>query len=158
MSILIEIHIKIKGVAVLFMHKNIFKGKVLIKGDEICIMNNSINKEKVNNLFTAIKNEIFENGTDEEYNEYIGKVQNLQIEFNNGSIIKPIKGAKNIRGNRSKIHIRIPDMKCNKCNGLFNSMDVAIKETTEYEGLEIAIFNCPICGKETDNLQCDYLK
>ena len=68
------------------MHKNIFKGKVLIKGDEICIMNNSINKEKVNNLFTAIKNEIFENGTDEEYNEYIGKVQNLQIEFNKGEI------------------------------------------------------------------------
>ena len=35
------------------------------------------------------------------------------------------------------------DMKCNKCNSLFNSMDVIIKETTEYEGLEVCIFDCP---------------
>ena len=81
----------------------------------------------------------------------------MNIEINNGSKIKSIKGAENTRGNRSKIHIRIPDMKCNKCDGLFNSMDVAVKETTEYEGLEVCIFDCPICGKETDNLQCDYI-
>jgi len=81
----------------------------------------------------------------------------MDIEFNNGSIIKSIKGAKSIRGNRSKIHMRIPDIKCNLCDGLFNSMDVAVKEITEYEGLEVMIFDCPICSKETDNLQYDYI-
>ena len=81
----------------------------------------------------------------------------MDIEFNNGSKIKSIKNAESIRGNRSKIHMRIPDIKCNLCDDLFNSMDVAVKETIEYEGLEVCIFNCPICGKETDSLQCDYI-
>jgi len=49
-------------------------------------MNKGINKDKVNNLFTAIKNEIFENGTDEEYNKYTVKVQNLQKEICKGEI------------------------------------------------------------------------
>ena len=53
--------------------------------------------------------------------------------------------------------MELPNMKCNKCNGLFNSMDVAVKEITEYEGLEVMIFDCPICSKETDNLQYDYI-
>ena len=53
-----------------------------------------INKEKINNLFTAIKNEIFENGTDEEYNEYMIKVQKLQIEFNKGAEINMKKKSK----------------------------------------------------------------
>ena len=53
--------------------------------------------------------------------------------------------------------MELPNMKCDKCNGLFNSMDVAVKETTEYEGLEVVIFNCPVCDKETDSLQCDYI-
>jgi len=51
--------------------------------------------------------------------------------------------------------MELPNMKCDKCNGLFNSMDIAVKETIEHEGLEVCIFDCPICGKETDNLQCD---
>jgi len=49
-------------------------------------MNKGIDKEKVNKLFIAIKNEIFENGTDEEYNEYAEKVQDLQKEICEGDI------------------------------------------------------------------------
>ena len=81
----------------------------------------------------------------------------MDTEFNNGSIIKAIKGVENIRSSLSKIYTRIYNMKCNKCNSLFNSMDVIIKETTEYEGLKVVVFNCPVCGKETDDLQCDYI-
>ena len=44
-------------------------------------MDKRINKEKINNLFNEIKNEIFKNGTDEEYNEYTEKVQDLQKEI-----------------------------------------------------------------------------
>ena len=81
----------------------------------------------------------------------------MDIEFNNGSIIKSIEGVESIRSSRSKIYTRIPNIKCNKCNGLFNPMDVAVKENTEYEGLDVVVFDCPLCGKEIDDLQCDYL-
>jgi len=47
-------------------------------------MNNGINKELIYNLFTKIKNEIFENGTDEEYNKYAIKIQSLQLELFKG--------------------------------------------------------------------------
>ena len=53
--------------------------------------------------------------------------------------------------------MELPNMKCNKCGNLFNSMDVTVKGTIEYEGLEVAIFDCLICGKKTDSLQCDYI-
>jgi len=52
MSILIKIHIKIKGVAVLFIHKNIFKGKVLRK------------------IYSIRKNTCTEKITQEEFVEY----------------------------------------------------------------------------------------
>ena len=51
--------------------------------------------------------------------------------------------------------MELPNVKCNKCNGLFNSIDIVVKEVTEYEDLEVCIFDCPICGQETDKLQCD---
>jgi len=54
--------------------------------------------------------------------------------------------------------MELPNMICNLCNGLFNSMNVIVKETTEYEGLNVIIFDCPVCGQETDSLQCNDLE
>lgn len=41
----------------------------------------SINKEKIDQLFNEIKNEIFVNATDEEYNSFMKKVQDLRKEI-----------------------------------------------------------------------------
>jgi len=42
----------------------------------------NLNKEKINNSLQRIKNELFQNGTDEEYNKYMGKVKELQKGLN----------------------------------------------------------------------------
>jgi RNase P subunit RPR2 len=44
---------------------------------------------------------------------------------------------------------------CPKCNKLFNSKTIKIKNVYQYEGLDVLVFDCPICKEETDNLQCD---
>jgi len=38
----------------------------------------NLNKEKINNLFQQIKDELFQNEIDEEYNNYMIKVKELQ--------------------------------------------------------------------------------
>lgn len=45
--------------------------------------------------------------------------------------------------------------KCPKCKKWFKSKEVEIKDSIGYEGIEILIFDCPCCGQEIDNLQCD---
>jgi len=45
----------------------------------------SINKEKINDLLDEIRKEIFENGTDEEYNKYMARVKVLQRDIYNQS-------------------------------------------------------------------------
>jgi hypothetical protein len=44
-----------------------------------------MNKYKINQLFEEIQDEIFKNSTDEEYNVYMSKVQELQKEICNSS-------------------------------------------------------------------------
>jgi hypothetical protein len=44
---------------------------------------------------------------------------------------------------------------CPKCKGLFNSRKVKIKDTIGYEGITVYVFDCPCCGQEIDDLQCD---
>lgn len=47
------------------------------------------------------------------------------------------------------------DERCPKCKDIFKSESVKIKGTIGYEGIEVLIFDCPCCGQEIDNFQCD---
>jgi len=47
------------------------------------------------------------------------------------------------------------DNKCPICGELFDSMEVTIKRTEPYEGIDVLIFDCPCCGEEISSLQCD---
>jgi len=47
---------------------------------------------------------------------------------------------------------------CSKCGAKLGhgKNKINVKRHVEYEGLDIAIFNCPVCGVETNDLQCNY--
>ena len=48
-----------------------------------------------------------------------------------------------------------PNTICPKCLGIFDSRLVKIKETAPYDCTEIQVFDCPCCGKEIHDLECD---
>jgi len=52
----------------------------------------------------------------------------------------------------------IPNTLCPKCLNAFDSRLVKIKEIVPYEGLEVYVFDCPCCGKEIHDLECDGLE
>jgi hypothetical protein len=48
-----------------------------------------------------------------------------------------------------------PNTICPKCLGIFDSRLVKIKRYDPYEGLEILVFDCPCCGEEIHDMECD---
>ena len=44
---------------------------------------------------------------------------------------------------------------CPKCLKAFDSRLVKIKEIVPYENIEILVFDCPCCGKEIHDMECD---
>lgn len=42
---------------------------------------------------------------------------------------------------------------CPKCNGIFNIDNI----NADLIILDVQIFNCPVCGEEINDLQCDYV-
>lgn len=46
---------------------------------------------------------------------------------------------------------------CPKCHGKFDCSTVKIKRYDPYENTEIFVFNCPCCGEEIHDMECDYI-
>lgn len=45
--------------------------------------------------------------------------------------------------------------KCPICDDLFDSMEVKVKRTEPYEGMDILVFDCPCCGEEISDIECE---
>lgn len=48
--------------------------------------------------------------------------------------------------------------KCPKCKGAFDSSTVKVKRTEPYEGMDILVFDCPCCGEEISDIQCEVVE
>jgi hypothetical protein len=48
-----------------------------------------------------------------------------------------------------------PNTICPNCNDAFDCNSVKIKRIDTYSFTEIYVFDCPWCGEETNNMECD---